>query len=63
MRPTSAVGDAPEQCSTTRTAERLYIHRNTVVRRLARADELMPRPLASNPIVVGAALEVLRWCR
>ncbi|MET8429052.1 PucR family transcriptional regulator [Nocardia sp. NPDC004860] len=51
------------QCSTTRTAERLFTHRNTVVRRLAHADELLPRPLASNPIAVGAALEVLRWTR
>jgi DNA-binding PucR family transcriptional regulator len=50
-----------EQCSTTRTAERLYTHRNTVLRRLARADELLPRPLAENVVSVGAALEVLRW--
>ncbi len=52
-----------EQCSTTRTAERLYTHRNTVLRRLARADELLPRPLAENVVSVGAALEVLRWRR
>ncbi|GAB3854398.1 PucR family transcriptional regulator [Dactylosporangium cerinum] len=50
-----------EQCSTTRTAERLYTHRNTVLRRLARADELLPRPLEENVVSVGAALEVLRW--
>ena len=47
--------------STTRTAERLYTHRNTVIRRLARADELLPRPLAENTIAVAAALETLRW--
>ncbi|GAA1306393.1 PucR family transcriptional regulator [Saccharothrix xinjiangensis] len=47
--------------NTTRTAERLYTHRNTVLRRLARADELLPRPLAENAIGVAAALEVLRW--
>jgi DNA-binding PucR family transcriptional regulator len=44
-----------------RTAERLYTHRNTVLRRLARADELLPRPLAENVLGVAAALEVLRW--
>lgn len=47
--------------STTRTAERLYTHRNTVVRRLARADELLPRPLAENAVDVAVALETLRW--
>jgi DNA-binding PucR family transcriptional regulator len=50
-----------EQCNASRTAERLYTHRNTVLRRLARADELLPRPLAEDVIGVGAALEVLRW--
>jgi DNA-binding PucR family transcriptional regulator len=50
-----------EQCSTTRTAERLYTHRNTILRRLARADQLLPRPLAENVVGVAAALEVLRW--
>lgn len=52
-----------EQCNVTRTAERLYAHRSTVVRRLTRADDLLPRPLASNTIAVGAALDVLRWTR
>jgi DNA-binding PucR family transcriptional regulator len=47
--------------STSRTAQRLYTHRNTVLRRLARADELLPRPLAENAVAVAAALEVLRW--
>lgn len=45
----------------TRTAARLFTHRNTVLRRLARAEELLPRPLAENTIAVAAALEVLRW--
>ena len=44
-----------------RTAERLFTHRNTVLRRLARADELLPRPLADDVVGVAAALEVLRW--
>jgi DNA-binding PucR family transcriptional regulator len=50
-----------EQCNSTRTAERLYTHRNTVLRRLARADELLPRPLAENTVAVAAALELLHW--
>ena len=49
------------QCNASRAAERLYIHRNTLLRRLARADELLPRPLAEDVVTVGAALEVLRW--
>ncbi|WAC53592.1 PucR family transcriptional regulator [Gordonia sp. SL306] len=50
-----------EQCNTSRTAERLYAHRNTVIRRLARADELLPRPIGENLVDVAAALEILRW--
>lgn len=49
------------QCNTSRTAEQLYTHRNTVIRRLARAEELLPRPLADNLLDVAAALEILRW--
>ncbi|MGC5249374.1 PucR family transcriptional regulator [Gordonia sp. DT219] len=49
------------QCNTSRTAERLYTHRNTVIRRLDRADALLPRPLAECLVDVAAALEVLRW--
>ncbi|WP_194290427.1 PucR family transcriptional regulator [Modestobacter roseus] len=44
-----------------RTAARLFTHRNTVLRRLARADTLLPRPLAEDAVAVAAALEVLRW--
>lgn len=47
--------------NTSRTADRLHTHRNTVIRRLARADELLPRPLAANPVDVAAALRVLVW--
>lgn len=52
-----------EHCSTTRTAARLFTHRNTVVRRIARADQLLPRPLADDIVAVGAALHVLSWSR
>jgi DNA-binding PucR family transcriptional regulator len=43
-----------------RTAERLYTHRNTVDRRLARVDELLPKPFANHPTEVAAALTILR---
>lgn len=42
-------------------ATQLFTHRNTVLRRLARADELLPQPLAQDPLRVAVALEVLRW--
>ncbi|MCV7004199.1 Rv1453 family transcriptional regulator [Mycolicibacterium alvei] len=50
-----------EQCNASRAATRLYLHRNTLLRRLARADELLPRPLAENSVAVAVALDVLRW--
>ncbi|MEV6218173.1 helix-turn-helix domain-containing protein [Nocardia sp. NPDC051833] len=42
------------------TAERLYTHRNTVERRLARADQLLPVPLAENAASVVAALMLVQ---
>lgn len=50
-----------EQCNASRAATHLYTHRNTVLRRLARADQLLPRPVPENVINVAAALELLRW--
>ncbi|MEY9873581.1 DNA-binding PucR family transcriptional regulator [Streptacidiphilus sp. MAP12-33] len=44
-----------------RTAELLYTHRNTVRGRVARAERLLPRPLAGRVPSVGLALELLRW--
>ena len=49
------------ECNASHAAARLPTHRNTLLRRLARADQLLPRPLADNIVNVGAALEVLRW--
>jgi DNA-binding PucR family transcriptional regulator len=49
------------QCNAAKTAENLYTHRNTVVRRLSRCDELLPRTLGENPIAVGAALQLMSW--
>lgn len=48
-------------CNATVTAERLRTHRNTLLRRLARAEELLPRPLDGNRVHVAAALEALSW--
>lgn len=49
------------RCSSVKAAERLHSHRNTVLRRVAAADQLLPRPLEDNLISVAAALELLRW--
>ena len=54
-------GYLAEQCNAARAAAALFTHRNTVLRRLARADQLLPRPLAEQVLEVGVALEVLRW--
>ncbi|MFD4440035.1 PucR family transcriptional regulator [Nocardia sp. NPDC058519] len=50
-----------EQCNATRAAARLFTHRNTILRRLARADELLPRPLAENSVHIAVALDALDW--
>lgn len=49
------------QCgfNTTRTAADLYAHRNTVERRVSRANELSTVKVEDNPTHVGAALLVL----
>lgn len=45
----------------TQAAQQLHVHRNTLLRRLDQAQELLPRPLAHNLVQVAAALEVLHW--
>lgn len=50
-----------EGCNAAQAATSLYSHRNTVLRRLALADTLLPRPLRTNVIHVGVALELLAW--
>jgi len=49
------------QCNASRAAERLYTHRNTLLRKLTRAQRLLPRPLEDNAVHVAVALEALRW--
>ena len=49
------------QSNATRAAEALFTHRNTVLTRLARAGQLLPRPLEQNSLAVAVALEVVHW--
>jgi len=48
-------------CNASRAAEQLRTHRNTLLRRLTRAEALLPRPLEGHHVHVAVALEVLRW--
>lgn len=50
-------------CNASRAAELLRTHRNTLLRRLTRAEALLPRPLDGHHVHVAVALEVLRWQR
>jgi DNA-binding PucR family transcriptional regulator len=49
------------QCNATRAADALFTHRNTVLTRLGRAEQLLPRPLEDNSLAVAVALEVVHW--
>ncbi len=49
--------------NTTEAARLLYTHRNTVLGRLARVRQLLPRPLEENQLAVAVALEVAHWSR
>ena len=49
------------QSNTSRAAEALFTHRNTVLARLNRAEQLLPRPLEENSLAVAVALEVVHW--
>jgi DNA-binding PucR family transcriptional regulator len=44
-----------------RAAALLHTHRNTILKRVGRADALLPRPLAGTGLEVRLALELLRW--
>lgn len=50
-----------EGSNASRTAQRLPAHRNTVLSRLGRAEELLPAPLEGRLLQVALALEVVRW--
>ncbi|MCY1271241.1 hypothetical protein D9M69_379760 [compost metagenome] len=48
-------------CNITQTAEVLGTHRNTLLRRLERAQDLLPVPFADHRIQIAAALELIIW--
>ncbi|OYN95527.1 transcriptional regulator [Enemella evansiae] len=50
-------------CRTTHTAQALHLHRNTVVRQLAKAERLLPAPLEDGGVAVAVALDILHWQR
>jgi len=50
-----------EQASATRAARRLFTHRNTVLKRVARAEALLPRPWQERSLAVALALELDHW--
>jgi DNA-binding PucR family transcriptional regulator len=52
-----------EGSNASRAAEKLRTHRNTLLRRIARAEALLPRGLDGSRLHVAVALEVLRWQR
>jgi DNA-binding PucR family transcriptional regulator len=49
------------QSNATRVAAALFTHRNTVLARLRRAEQMLPRPLADHSLAVAVALEVVHW--
>lgn len=49
------------QCNASHAADSLFTHRNTLLRRIKRADELLPRPIAENLLNVAMALEIAYW--
>lgn len=50
-----------EGCNAARTARLLFTHRNTVLARLGRMEELLPLPLEGRGLAVALALEILHW--
>ncbi|HWT91581.1 MAG TPA: PucR family transcriptional regulator [Solirubrobacteraceae bacterium] len=50
-----------EGSNATQTAKVLFTHRNTVLGRLARAEELLPAPIEGRTLQVALALEILHW--
>jgi DNA-binding PucR family transcriptional regulator len=50
-----------EQCNASRAAAKLFTHRNTLLRRISRAEQLLPRLLEENSVHVAVALEMKHW--
>lgn len=47
--------------SVSATAQALHMHRNTVTRQLAKAEQLLPAPLDGGGVAVAVALDILHW--
>jgi DNA-binding PucR family transcriptional regulator len=50
-----------EQHNASRAARVLFTHRNTVLSRLARMEQMLPAPLEGRALQVALALEILHW--
>ncbi len=50
-----------EQFNASRTARALFAHRNTILNRIQRAEEMLPMALGSNSLEIGVALEIAHW--
>jgi DNA-binding PucR family transcriptional regulator len=50
-----------EQFSASRAARALFAHRNTVLNRLQRAEQLLPTSLDGHGVEIGLALEIVHW--
>ncbi|MDX6702514.1 MAG: hypothetical protein QOF26_2740 [Baekduia sp.] len=44
-----------------RSADVMFTHRNTIIKRLERAQQLLPAPLEGRMLPVALALEITRW--
>lgn len=50
-----------EHFSASRAARTLFTHRNTVLNRIQRAEEILPTSLKDRGLEIGVALEIARW--
>ena len=50
-----------EQHNASAAADRLFVHPNTLMPRIAQAERLLPKPLSNNGTHIAIALEVLQW--
>jgi DNA-binding PucR family transcriptional regulator len=50
-----------ERYSASRAARALFAHRNTVLNRIQRAEQLLPHSLDDRSLEIGVALEIAHW--
>lgn len=48
-------------CNASVASQHLFVHRNTLLRRLEQINQLLPQPIENNLLDVGIALEMLAW--